>query len=565
MKHLLIATILVALPCWAAQQSMPGMDMSEHDRPKQIPSQPQQQNAMPGMDMQSPNTTQMPRNMQMPQNMQMPGDMQQPFGQQRGPAASKESESMQNSEAQQKQQEATRPGAQSDAQSFSRDTMDLQEPENLPFHTGEQLAALELLTDIASRPPMSIDDFVSMAERSNPTLAQVRALVSRSQQQGRQAGLLPNPTIAYSGDHIRGGDYGGGEQGAYIQQEFVLGGKLGLRRKVYEQQARSNQIGIDEQTYRVRDTVQQAFYNALTDQALVIVRQRLSKVAMDAVETAHQLANVGQADAPDILQAEVESEQAKIDFVRAQREFLGDFHILAAVAGAQELPVSPLKGELEHPPVIDAEQQVAAVIAGSPTLQRAQQNVAIAEAKLKDAKREPIPNLAVRAGEWYSGETIASSRQAAGPESFVEAGVNLPLWNRNQGNTGAARAELERAQQEVTRTRLDLKQQAEPLAQQYQSARFAAERYRTQLLPRSRRAYELYVMKYQQMAAAYPQVLFSQRTLFQLQVDYLRALQSEWMNALALQNYTLMRGLDQPTGTGTNTTTINLPTGGGDQ
>jgi cobalt-zinc-cadmium efflux system outer membrane protein len=72
-------------------------------------------------------------------------------------------------------------------------------------------------------------------------------------------------------------------------------------------------------------------------------------------------------------------------------------------------------------------------------------------------------------------------------------------------------------------------------------------------------------MKYQQMAAAYPQVLVSQRTLFQLQVDYLQALGTEWSNALALQNYTLTNGLEQPMAAGTDTTTLNLPTGGGNQ
>ena len=50
----------------------------------------------------------------------------------------------------------------------------------------------------------------------------------------------------------------------------------------------------------------------------------------------------------------------------------------------------------------------------------------------------------------------------------------------------------------------------------------------------------------QQMAAAYPQVLTSQRTLLNLQIAYLHALEKVWMNAVALQNYGLGGGLDQP-------------------
>jgi cobalt-zinc-cadmium efflux system outer membrane protein len=339
MKQLRIAAIFCATTWWASaqQQSMPGM------------------------------------NMQSPQDMQMPKDMQTPT--QNNPAAGSESQSMQNSEHQQKKQQGLKPGPESDQQSTSHDTMTLQEPENESGKTGQDLPAPELLNDVAKRTPMDVDDFVSMAEKSNPTLGQARSFVRRSDQQGRQAGMWPNPLIGYNGDHIRGGEYGGGEQGAYLQQEIVLGGKLGLRRNIYKQEAQANQIGLDEQTYRVRDSVQQAFYRALTSQALVVVRQRLLKVAADAVETAHQLANVGQADAPDVLQAEVESEQAKVDYVHAQREYLQNFHTLAAVAGAQSLAVSPLKGDLEHPPEINPDEQIANIIAHSPTVKRTEQQV----------------------------------------------------------------------------------------------------------------------------------------------------------------------------------------------
>lgn len=506
----------------------------------------QAQPAMPGM------------NSEQPQTMQMPNDMPMP-------PVSRESQSMESSEQQQKAQRVGPPVAVSDTQSITHETLTLQEPENPGYRTGQNLPAPELLNDVVKRTPMSVEDFLAMAEAKNPTLAQARSYVRRSEEQARQAAFWPNPSIGYSGDHIRGGDYGGGEQGAYVQQEIVLGGKLGLRRDIYQQQAKADQIRVDEQRYCIRNSVQQAFCRALTSQSLVVVRQRLLNVALDAVETAHQLANIGQADAPDVLQAEVEAEQAKVDFVHAQRQYLQDFYTLAAVAGAQELMVSPLKGELEPSPQINTEEQVANILAESPAVKRAEQQVAVVEVRINSAKREPVPNLTVRAGEWWSGEVIESSRQAAGPESFVDVSVSLPLWNRNQGNIEAAKVELERAKQEVVRTQLYLKQQAEPLVQEYLSSEFEADRYRSELLPRARRAYELYLMKYQQMAATYPQVLVSQRTLFQLQVDYLRALEMEWSSALALENYTLDGGLEQPIGTGADTTTINPPNGGGNE
>src|SRR5438270_4951137 len=359
-------------------------------------------------------------------------------------------------------------------------TMTLQEPENPEHKTGSNLPAPELLKDVATRPAMALADFETLADANNPTLKQANAFVHRSQEQARQAGLYPNPSVGYQGEQIRGGSFGGGEQGGFVQQTIVLGGKLGLRRNIYDQQKRSDQIGVEEQTYRVHGDVQQAFYDALTAQATVQLRQRLLGVALDAVETVHQLANVGQADGPDILQTEVEAEQAKVDYVTAQRQYLQAFRTLAALAGKGDLPVSPLHGELQKTPDLNAEQLVDSIVAESPTVKRAQQEAAVAQARLKDAKRESVPDLQLRAGEQYNGEQVSQNpTKAVGAQSFATAGINIPLWNRNQGNIGAAKAEIERTEQDVARAQLSLRQQAAPLAQSYLSAQFEADRYKT--------------------------------------------------------------------------------------
>jgi cobalt-zinc-cadmium efflux system outer membrane protein len=51
----------------------------------------------------------------------------------------------------------------------------------------------------------------------------------------------------------------------------------------------------------------------------------------------------------------------------------------------------------------------------------------------------------------------------------------------------------------------------------YESARITVQQ--AEMLPRAEQAYKLYQTNYHKMAAAYPQVLISQRTLFQLEVD----------------------------------------------
>ena len=436
----------------------------------------------------------------------------------------------------------------------------VQEPENPSQQTGSNIPVPDLLESAKKAPAMRLTDFEALATKNNPTLKQSESLVRSSAALARQAGLWPNPAAGYRGDEISGGSFRGGEQGAFLQQNFVLGGKLQRRRNVYEQQRRADEIGLDERKLDVQGAVQMYFYFALTQLRRVEIQRELLSVAMDAATTSHQLANVGQADAPDVLEAEAEAEQVKIEFVRAQGEYIQAFEELAAVAGAPGIPVTLLEGDLETPPVVDTEKYLHDLALNSPTLKRAEQNAARAEAALARDKREAVPDLLLQGGLQQNLELNEFTGKPVGLQGFATASIQIPVFNRNQGNVEASQSNVQNAQQEVERVRLQLLRTAQPLLQQYLTSKLDAERYSEQIIPRAQRAYELYLQKYRNMAAAYSMVLVSQRTLFQMKDDYIRTLGQLWMASVQLQNYLLADGLSAPTPCGSMSTQVNLPT-----
>ena len=439
----------------------------------------------------------------------------------------------------------------------------LQEPENPDNKTGDYLPVQDLLESARKNEPIKLDVFEQLAIAKNPTIKQAQAIAGQSTALAHQAGLWPNPTVGYEGEEIRGGSSRGGQQGGFVQQTIVLGRKLRQRQNVFEQQRRADELGIEEQKLNVVGAVRVQFYQALAAQKAVEVRRRLLQIALDAATTAHQLSNVGQADAPDILQTEVEAEQAKLDFIRAQREYIQSFNTLAAVSGQPGLKLTFLEGDLEQVPEIDVEHWVEKTIQESPSVKRAVQEANRAEAALARDKREAVPDLTLRAGLQQNREISPESMRPIGAQGFATASIQIPLFNRNQGNVEAARLELDRAKQEVERIKLNLAQSAQPYLQRYATERLEVERYRTQMIPRAQRAYELYLQKYRNMAAAYPEVVISQRTFFQLQEKYVRALGELWTTSQELQNYLLTDGLTTvgPSGGG-RSTEVNLPTTG---
>src|SRR6202008_1348380 len=99
---------------------------------------------------------------------------------------------------------------------------------------------------------------------------------------------------------------------------------------------------------------------------------------------------------------------------------------------------------------------------------------------------------------------------------------------------------------EVERVKLALRERAASVVQNYAYSQVATARYKNQMIPRAQKAYELYAKKYQQMAAAYPQGLIAQRTLMQLQVAYVNALESSATNPVAPKSFLLPDGLKAP-------------------
>ena len=393
---------------------------------------------------------------------------------------------------------------------------------------------------------LTLAELEQVALNNNPTLAQANAEIRAATARKLQSGLYPNPTVGYQGEQIRGGIQGGGEQGFFVSQDIVLGGKLGLNRSIFEQQKKQAEAEAEEQRLRVIDSVRMLYYHALAAQQMVDLRHKLAKLAEDAVETSRELGNVGQADQPDVLEAEVEGEQAELAVVAAEQNRIRRWRELAATVGKPEIPLTPLAGNLEDMPAGDPDQWTKAILEESPAVKIARLGVLKAEASLARARREPIPDLQLRGGIEQNLELDAITNHTIGLQGFAEVGVQIPLFNRNQGSVAAARADLERAQQEMQRVQLVLRERSAALLQNYATSRTTVERYRDRMIPRARKAYELYSKNYSGMAVAYPQVLIAQRTLFQLQTDYITALDNLWASSIALKGFLLTAGLEAP-------------------
>ncbi len=403
----------------------------------------------------------------------------------------------------------------------------------------------------AKSPLVTLEQVQSLARQNNPTLRQAEAQIRAAKARQQQAGLYPNPVVGYTGDEIRGGSVGGGKEGFFVEQTIVTGGKLRLSREVFGKQAQLATIEADEQRIRVESAVQMAFIRVLAAQEMLDARRDLAKISQDDVDTQRRLVNTGQVDETELLDAEVMAERARMAARMQENTLREEWRSLSSVIGQPEMPMSTVAGELASGwPELNEDAAVAAITNQSPAVRIAETAAAHAQSRLARSMKEPVPDITVRAGMEYNNELLDGLPFAKGWEGIAEVSLPLPIWNRNQGDTAAARADIDRAEQEKRRIALTLRDRAAGAVDQYANARLMVTEYRDEILPRAKKSYGLMTEKYGLMLASYPRVLDSERKLYELQIEYIAALEGVWTNGIALQGYLLTDGLEAPAAPG---------------
>ncbi|MGH9676145.1 MAG: TolC family protein, partial [Candidatus Acidiferrum sp.] len=345
--------------------------------------------------------------------------------------------------AQEKPAQPEMPGMQMPAQEHAQHQhgqIPLVKPEFPRMRRAQEKAQGALLT---------LEEAQKLASETNPTLRQAEAEIRAAKARQQQAGLYPNPTVGYTGDEIRGGSVGGGKQGFFVQQTLVTGGKLGLSRDVLGKEARLAEIEAEEQKTRVQSAIKMAFLRVLAVQELLDTRRDIAAIAQDAAETERQLMNTGQADETEVLLAEVEAQRMRMAARMQENTLREEWRALAAVMGRPEMPVATVGGDLEaNWPELNEEQWIETLASSSPATRIAEATALRAQTVLARARREAIPDIQLRGGMEYNHETLGSVPFAKGWEGIAEVGVQIPVFNRNQGNVAAARADIERAELE---------------------------------------------------------------------------------------------------------------------
>ena len=392
-----------------------------------------------------------------------------------------------------------------------------------PVETGDPLPPAP--GPVESSTTLTLDQCVAIALTTHPRLAESLAHVTVSHGSAVQAGLYPNPRV----DSGNPQTIGPNRTGIYtigLTQEVVRGGKLKLDRAAALEAAHQAEYDVVRRKFEILTGVRQEFFSTLAAQRRKALLEKLLELAKRSEKTSLNLLEAEQVSETDVLLLRVERRRAETALQGAEIALIGQRRQLATSIGMSMLDVNEVKGNLTTTvPEFDDEDVLMQVLTNSPVVQIANLDVNRTILLLRRAEVEPIPNLTVQGGTQYSEST-------ANYQALVGLYLNVPLWNKNQGNIMAANASVRRSmagrlavQQELT------KQLADSITRQ-RIAEKAVKNYEEGILPDAMRTLELVQKAYARGQFEISRLLQTQRTVFEANIDYISALENR-LNAAA--------------------------------
>ncbi|MEZ5750356.1 MAG: TolC family protein, partial [Caenibius sp.] len=299
---------------------------------------------------------------------------------------------------------------------------------------------------------LSLDRALELAGATSPTLDAAEADIQAAAAARTVAGLRPNPSVTVEAENVAGsGPYRGVESletTTSLALPIELGGKRSARIGVAD--ARSQRVAIQAAITQadLRLSVIQAYAEAAAAQQRVTTARDQARIAAEGLRAAQVRVQAGRASPIEAERANVARINADAEVERTQRLVEVARYSLSRIIG------QPVAGNLDtgwFANVRAAYGPMQAIeSAGTLAMAAAEADLAIADAGVRLARAQRVPDLTVGAGARYMRDTGDTA-------ALFSISIPLPLFNN--GRAAVAQASSERlraeAQQRVTAIEVD--------------------------------------------------------------------------------------------------------------
>jgi cobalt-zinc-cadmium efflux system outer membrane protein len=374
--------------------------------------------------------------------------------------------------------------------------------------------------------PRSLEEFVMLAERSHPRLRHARAMVEAARGKAVQARLYPNPVIAGSSPQMAGAD---SQWNGYVAQDIVTAGKLRLAQQAALREVQKAEYELIRARFDVLTGVRGTYYALLVSQRRAEIFKLLLDIARRSYDIGAELAKAGEVTKADVLFWSIEKDRAEVRLINASVFIETGRRELAAAVGLPKADVGVIEADLfQTLPNFDLKQLQEAVAFRNAKPRAAEAGIAQAQWALERAVVEPIPNVNLMGG--YQRQVDYPPQD----QGLVQVMVEVPIFNRNQGNIRSARADIATSRATLREIEIDLAAQTAQVINTYRQAQRLVDWYEEYILPKARETLQVTQQLYARGEVTFLNLLEAQRILTQTELAFVEAQAERWNGAVQI-------------------------------
>jgi len=300
---------------------------------------------------------------------------------------------------------------------------------------------------------LTLEQALSMAGATSPSLDAAEADLRAAAAARTVAGLRPNPEITVDAENVAGSGIYQGTQRLETTTSLVLPIELGGKRsaRIGVADARSRRVAVQAAITQadLRFNVIQAYAEAAAAQQRLVTASDQARIAAEGFRAAQVRVQAGRASPIEMQRADVARINADADVERAQRLVEVSRFSLSKLIG------QPVSGTLDtnwftgvrsnYGPLREIDST------GTLAMAAAEADLAVADAGVRLARSQRVPDLTVGAGARYMRETGDTA-------ALFSLTIPLPLFNNGKAAVDQASSERLRAEAQKRVTALEVDQ-----------------------------------------------------------------------------------------------------------
>jgi len=371
---------------------------------------------------------------------------------------------------------------------------------------------------------------VRIALANHPALQAAAMRVEAAHGRRTQTSLWPNPSFVFEGEAL-GSDAGRGGETIYkIEQAFPTGERRARAEAVARADAARAEIESVGAAFDVAAFVRHAFIAVVAAGERTASRRELLGLADEILAAVEAQIEAGVGAEPDRLRAVVVRERAALALRRAEKEEAAARDALANAMGLDSLSEAPILGSLQPdaaPPPHDDALRIA--LTHNARIRAAESRVERARREHDLARAGAAPEVVGAIGPRYSDPDNDTTLD-------VGLGVEIPIYDRNQGAISAAVAERTGAAADLAGVRLSVMNDMRAARAEYEAALLSVDAHEDALLPAAERSLRLTEEAHRAGKIDYLRLIDAQQVYVETRLGLLDALEALRHAAVSIEH-----------------------------